>query len=160
MVLAGYQPDSQDDAAFLKCLHDAHLDPAEVAARSMADSATVTDCTRGYEASHIDMSGATQAQFSFHLLPSPYHPGNVIISLMNKSADKILLGADLLFHSNGRVELRHIATIAFPGHPAQAETPVSLLSEGAEPSDFGFSAIPAIARIADPSVYRAAASPR
>ena len=158
VVLAGHQPDSLDDGPFMACLRDHHLDPAAVAAPYLADAPAAFECARPYAQSHIDMSGATQAQFSSHIMPDPSHPGSVIVSLMNKSSDKILLGADLLFRSNGHVELRHVTAVAFPGHPAQAETPVSLMADGNEPPDFGFSAIPNIARITSTAVYAAPAT--
>lgn len=152
-VLAGYQPDSQDDTAFVTCLRRAHLDPASVATPIVMEDTAALDCSKGYEQSHIDMSGATQKKFSFHMIENPARPGDAIISIMNKSTDKLLLGADVLFHGNGHVELHHIAAIAFPGHPAQAETQVDLLAGGTAPSGFGFSAIPNVARIANPAVY-------
>jgi len=160
IVLAGHQPDSIDDALFLACLKDHHLDPAAVAALYLVDEPAAFDCARPYAESHIDMSGATQAQFSAHMIPDPSHPGSVIVSLMNKSPDKILLGADLLFRSNGHVELCHVTAVAFPGHPAQAETPVALIADGHAPPDLGFSAIPLIARIASVAVYTAPAAAR
>lgn len=150
----GYHPDSRDDTGLLACLRAAGVDPKAIAANPTAFAAQTRGCAGAYEGSRIDLSDETQAQFRFRMMPPSYaDPQTVLLHFTNEAPDKVVLGVDVFIHDTNGSEHHFVPVVAYPGQFAAVPVKVALLSDIASVHEFGFSAVPTIARVKDITAY-------